>query len=691
MASKATWIWYPGDYEIWLGNKMNNLRTERGAFFPPFWKQDSHYVTVEFSKEVELLKKETFIIAVEGEYNIKMDGKMLFGMPKEFSLEKGSHKINIKVHNQSSPPAIFIEGETIHTDSSWQVTFEDKEWIDESGKASDTQSTQYMPVGYWNFYKKEDLPSKFRLSRTHQKAVNVEDNVYDFGKETFGYINLHGIKGEGSINLYYGESREEAIDKNHSETLDKLEVKQGKITNLANGKKENLDNVYTLENSKAFRFVKVETIGCTMKKVSMEYEYLPQVIKGEFHSSDEEINKIWDVSAYTMLLTTREFFIDGIKRDRWVWSGDALQSYLMNYYLLGDLETVKRTIWLLGGKEPITSHINTIMDYTFYWFISIYDYYMYSGDSHFLEQIYPRMKSYMDFVLNRTDKEGMVQGMTGDWVFVDWADRPMDKKGRLSFEQILFARSLETMEQVACTVGDEESSKRYKKLYTTLKEKLIPYFWNEEKGAIVHNQMSGKQSLEIFRYPNIFALMYGYLDSKKKERVKTSVILNDEVLKITTPYMRFYELEALCMLDEHELVTREIKSYWGGMLKEGATTFWEKYDPKEMGEKKYSMYGRPYGKSLCHAWGASPLYLLGKYYLGVKPIEPGFKAYTISPSLGGLKWIEGKVPTPFGSIYMKMDKKHLTIKSEGGNGTLLLDGGKKSIPIPPTKEIRLNL
>lgn len=27
-----TWIWYPGDYEIWLGNQMNNRRTERGAF-----------------------------------------------------------------------------------------------------------------------------------------------------------------------------------------------------------------------------------------------------------------------------------------------------------------------------------------------------------------------------------------------------------------------------------------------------------------------------------------------------------------------------------------------------------------------------------------------------------------------------------------------------------------------------------
>ena len=26
-ASAQTWIWYPGDYEIWLGNQMNNRRT----------------------------------------------------------------------------------------------------------------------------------------------------------------------------------------------------------------------------------------------------------------------------------------------------------------------------------------------------------------------------------------------------------------------------------------------------------------------------------------------------------------------------------------------------------------------------------------------------------------------------------------------------------------------------------------
>ncbi len=79
----------------------------------------------------------------------------------------------------------------------------------------------------------------------------------------------------------------------------------------------------------------------------MLYEYKPEVYRGSFRSSDEELNRIWDVSAYTLQLTTREFFIDGIKRDRWVWSGDAYQSYMMNYYIFFDSQTVKNTIGFL--------------------------------------------------------------------------------------------------------------------------------------------------------------------------------------------------------------------------------------------------------------------------------------------------------------------------------------------------------
>jgi hypothetical protein len=141
----------------------------------------------------------------------------------------------------------------------------------------------------------------------------------------------------------------------------------------------------------------------------------------------------------------------------------------------------------------------------------------------------------------------------------------------------------------------------------------------------------------------MFGIFFDYFTPEQKIAVKQNVLLNDKIAKITTPYMRFYELEALCAMGEQSYVLKEMKSYWGGMLKLGATSFWEEYNPDKKGTEHLAMYGRPFGKSLCHAWGASPIYLLGKYYLGVSPVTAGYETYKIEPSLGGLEWMEGKV------------------------------------------------
>ncbi|MFC6644190.1 hypothetical protein ACFQBQ_00995 [Granulicella cerasi] len=52
-------------------------------------------------------------------------------------------------------------------------------------------------------------------------------------------------------------------------------------------------------------------------------------------------------------------------------------------------------------------------------------------------------------------------------------------------------------------------------------------------------------------------------------------------------------------------------SYWGGMVRVGADTFWEVYDPKN---SKASPYGDVHINSFCHAWSCGPAYLLRKYY-----------------------------------------------------------------------------
>jgi len=670
-AQKASWIWYPGDFDIYMSNVMQNRRTERGSFFPVFWKMDSHYVLVDFHKEFNLKQPEEVKLFVEGTYNVKIDGQAISGFPKSIQIPAGKHKLSLKVYNQAHVPAIYVQGKTVVSDETWLTTFEDKEWIDASGKTSDKSGTTFVSAGSWNLNDPNQLPSQFKLPVVAQSVVKSEKinngAISDFGKETFGFIKVHGLKGKGSFNIYYGESKEEALSTEKCETLDHLDI------NLAQKK----DSIMPL--SKAFRYVNFQPgNGVSADSVSMLYEYAPVTERGSFKSSDAELNKIYDVAKYTFHLNTREFFIDGIKRDRWVWSGDAYQSYLMNYYSFFDAPTVKRTLLAQRGKDPVTAHINTIMDYSFYWFLGIYDYYKFTGDKKFVQDVYPRMQSLMTYIDGRKNKNGLLEWMPGDWIFIDWADK-LSKDGEVSFEQLLYARSLETMALCAKLANDTEGAAKYDQQAKELKAKIFELYWNQQKNALVHSRINDKQTDNVTRYANMFGIFFDYFSPEQKLAVKENVLLNDKVAKITTPYMRFYELEALCAMGEQPYVLKEMKNYWGGMLKLGATSFWEEYNPDKKGTEHLAMYGRPFGKSLCHAWGASPIYLLGKYYLGVQPTTPGYETYTIEPNLGGLAWMEGKVPTANGDIAVYCSKKEIRVSSATGIGKLRFKSKSKPV------------
>lgn len=77
--------------------------------------------------------------------------------------------------------------------------------------------------------------------------------------------------------------------------------------------------------------------------------------------------------------------------------------------------------------------------------------------------------------------------------------------------------------------------------------------------------------------------------------------------------------------------------------------------------------------------GASPLFLLGRYFAGVRPTKAGYSEYEAAPELSKLGWFEASVPTPFGEIKISMDKNSVEIKSDGGIGTLRLKSAAEPI------------
>lgn len=649
----AQWIWKFGEFEIYHNMLLHNRRTQYGYPEPPVWKIYSPDTAVRFTREVTTEGGE-FRVAAKGDFSVTVGSDYLsrkeYGGRSVIPLEPGTTRVSITVSNLQSFPCLYVDG-VIETDERWQA---------------DDLTADVAPVGcYPGFDSAEKSPDVFPFRYepiAYQSKEEIGEGVlFDYGQETFARTAFTFSSG-GRANIQYGESREEALDPVWSVIRHSVELSGGSVA----------------FPPQAFRYIYVDRKDVD---VSAEYEYLPLEYRGSFRCDEEVVNRVWDIAAYTFHLNSREFLLDGIKRDRWVWSGDAYQSLFVNHYLFFDADLEKRTLIALGGKSPFKSHINTIMDYTFFWMISLYEYYKTYGDRKFLEQIYPQAEEIMRFCRARVDEDGFVRERPGDWIFIDWA--PMDKTGALCAEQVLFAKALSCYAEICRVIGEDTAgcSEQAEALNAAIVEK----FYDPERRLFIDSYESGKRN--VSRHSNILAYLFLPMDSAMKADIYKNVILNDDVRQITTPYFKFYENQVHCEAGNGVLLEQSIREYYGSMLLTGATTLYEEYDPTKSGVEHYAMYGNPYQKSLCHAWSASPIYLLGCYRAGVKNTGIAYDTFEVRPQLGDLNEFDCTVPVPQGSVCMTMNGAELTVCATITGGTLIY--GDERIALEPGETVAL--
>lgn len=652
---KSKWIWHPGSFELYHSMLLHNRRTtsktyadgsRKSVYYYPMWRIDAPESNSVLEKRAVIEKSETLTFySNTNTANMVVDG-IAYPPKSTVTIEAGEHYVVLQGFKCGSFPAYYVEGDVFATDRTYTV-----------GGESEKRGRH---AGYSDYYTdKSDNPEIFKFLYKKVYPVSKKEIngglLFDFGKEIFGKVILTELDGAARY-VSLGESYEEALDTQFSE-----------IGLNVSGREH-------ISEPCALRYIFIP--NAKSGEACVDFEYLPLENRGSFKCDNEEINKLWDVCAYTMLLNSREAFFDGIKRDRWVWSGDAYQSYFVNYYLAYDLDIVRRSVRMLRGRDPIKKHINTICDYTFLWISSVWDYYFYTGDKDFISDIYPEILDVLAFVESRLDKDGMYERRADDWVFIDWST--FDEAGPICAENMLLARAYESVAKCAEVVGDEKTAKAASKHAKMIVERVNALYWDEEKGAFIDCYKSGKRN--VTRHANIFALLFDYTDEKRKASIIKNVIYNDEITKITTPYFEFYELDAMCQIGDFGYMTSMLDSYFCEMLRLGATTIWEEFDPTKKGIEHYEMYGGRYEKSLCHAWGASPIYLLGKYALGVKPTSPGYATFEVKPSTMCFGEISGTVPTQKGNIFVSLDSKKCEVVSEIDGGTLILDGKKYTIP-----------
>nr|WP_247652240.1 alpha-rhamnosidase [Lactiplantibacillus pentosus] len=650
MKNEAVWLWYPGDFEIHQGMLQNFKREERGMGWPAYWYIDDCHRNVSFKRHYELAQATQFIVYAQGTGYVDVNGTK-HPLGKQIQCSAGATDIQVFVGNVQELPAIYIDGQVIKSDEGWL--------------ASNFITT--LPAGHDALFTRKDQNPNVIVYQTKtvspvaQRAVDG-GVLYDFGRAVNGTVT---VQTSSPITLCYGESETEARD------VEMCYYKQENVT------------ATTVVRKRAFRYVFVPDCQLGTVDLTAVHEYLPKDNPSQFTSDNKLINQIWQVATETLNLCSDLFFIDGIKRDRWIWAGDAYQANFINQYSFFNEDIDKRTLLALRGQDDIKQHMNTIVDYSMLWVIGVLNHYQMTGDRGFLEIVYPKLESMVQYFIKQTNDKGFIYGRDQDWIFVDWSE--MDKQGTVAAEQVLLLEVYQTI--MTCGAVLNKPVDRYQMKYDQLWKNLMTYFWDDEKGAFIDSYESGKR--HVTRHANIFAILFDVVDADKQRSILKNVLLNDQITQITTPYFKFFEQDALCKLGERHRVYQVLLDYWGGMLDRGAVTFWEEFDPTQHGKEMYAMYGDPYGKSLCHAWGASPIYLLGRHFVGLRPTSPGYQTFEIKPELAEFKQLQTVLPVKNGTVTVAKKANQLSVTATRDGGTLIVNDQK--LELLPNKTVTVEL
>jgi hypothetical protein len=130
---------------------------------------------------------------------------------------------------------------------------------------------------------------------------------------------------------------------------------------------------------------------------------------------------------------------------------------------------------------------------------------------------------------------------------------------------------------------------------------------------------------------------------------------------IITPYYNFYVIWAMAKMGHRRAAMHWIREFWGGMINEGATSYWEGYDPSwykgiDFHESLQADNTTGFHTSLAHGWSSGVTPWLMRQVLGIEPTAGGFAKVNIRPDLIGLEWVKGGEPTPHGMLNVSIRK-----------------------------------
>ena len=414
-------------------------------------------------------------------------------------------------------------------------------------------------------------------------------------------------------------------------------------------------------------------------------------LAGYFLCDDELLNRVWYAGVYTLDLCTIRSnegcstgdrtigrgewsLVDGSKRDRMIWTGDLFIGSGVDFVSRTDhLAAVDSLDYLAGwqrpgGRLPGCSPVGALglgaylfLEYNLFWVLTAWDQYLFSGDMARLEERYRVTRGVLEHVARRT-RGGLVHvgpASSGTWC---WS---LSRGGKASFINVLFELALQKAALMADALGHGQEAEAYRQQSWQLRQMINEFLWDEDRGIYVE---SDGDRAHVPLDANAVAVLSGVAQERRRRIIDYLLVHHDGpfgLVNVDPAYDRtsygvgfhnrraigfpnYFAARAMFEAGNDDAALDVIRRCFGHMAaSDPASTMWEFIG--EDGRPEMSYVG------LGHAWSAGATVLLTQYVLGVRPLEAGYVRFVVSPHLGGLRHVEGRVPTPHGPIFVKLD------------------------------------
>lgn len=515
----------------------------------------------------------------------------------------------------------------------------------------------------------------------------------------FPYFTITGPEGT-TVELMVQEGHatgEGIVMNNHFHAWSRFTCREGR-------------NTFETFDYESLRWVQLHLHGAegtvTIEEVGVRRRRFPWPQPASVEVSDPQVQKVMEASVNTLYNAGQDTLVDGMGRERQQYSGDIGHALHAIFFTFGDTRLPARFLntysqgltqdgyfldcWpaydrlaRLSERQLELTPWGPLLDHSIGFCFDSYYYYQYTGDQGALQEVYPRLLVFANYLHELRADDGLlpVEDIGVPWVWIDHDAYRQQRHKQCAFNLYAAAMLQHALAPLAAAMNDGNLASELTDFGASLQAATVRRFWDPARRLFVVNLpwLAEEGAPRYCDRSLSTAILFGQVPDGAVSDAVRLLVERPSSLGLSYPANAGWRMWALTKLGRTDVVVDEWRRRWYPMK-----------SVQQNNTLQESWNVQPDSNSQWSHCPVAPLYLMHMGIAGISPLEPGFKKVRIRPQPADLEQVNLLAHTVAGTIYFKTEgrrgNRRLEITLPEGMEGMLVVPADERLDLPEASE-----